>query len=174
MEKPAILLISVFIIIIIIGLIFFIKEKLEEQKDKTKKQIQQTQKQATYPKYRIKQKYMSNCELDFYYGIKSIIKDKYVIFPQVPLSQIVEKTTDDKYINELFRTIDFCIFNFQMNPLVCIEINDSSHYRNDRYIRDKKVQAILAEAELPLITLWTEYGVNCQYIEQRLKAHLEI
>jgi predicted NAD-dependent protein-ADP-ribosyltransferase YbiA (DUF1768 family) len=55
-----------------------------------------------------------------------------------------------------------------------IEINDNTHNTKERYIRDMKVKEILDKANLPIITLWTSYGVNYDYIERRLKEYIEL
>jgi hypothetical protein len=143
-----------------------------------KNRNQKTYKRATYeetkPQYKIKEKYITETEEKFGNAFKEIILNQYVIYPQVPLSQIVEKETKTKYQSELNRIIDFCIFSKEYKPLVCIEINDETHKQKERYIRDRKVKDILDNAQLPLITLWTSYGINKEYIEKRLKEHLDL
>ena len=39
-------------------------------------------------------------------------------------------------------------------PLLLVELNDSSHKRADRRMRDEKVAAICRSAGLPLVTFW--------------------
>ena len=80
------------------------------------------------------------------------------IQPQVNLASIVQKETNNYYINELFRNIDFGIFTKDYNELLLlIEINDSSHYLSERIKRDKKVQEILNCADIKLIKFYSEY-----------------
>ncbi len=123
--------------------------------------------------YFIKQQYISNCEQQYYKIISRLIKDKpNVVFPQVPLSQIVLKA--DKYQGELNRVIDFCIFSTDFRPLLCIEINDSTHERPERQERDAKVQAILNAAGLPLLTFWPKNGINTQTISDALQQFISI
>lgn len=162
-------LLIVFVLLIAVILIVL---KLDKKLKRNKKVKHPHQKQNT--QYYIKSKYISNCELQFYYAIKNIIGDKYVLFPQVPLSQIIIKKSNSKYQNELYRVMDFCIFSKDYTPLICIEINDETHRQKERYIRDKKVEAILNNAGLPLITLWTEYGVKYDYIKNRISNHIEL
>lgn len=119
--------------------------------------------------YSIKPKYISPNEQEYYEILKKIIGDRYIIFPQVPLSQLVEKHSSSNYRTELFRTIDFCIFDKNYYPLLCIEINDTSHLKKDRSQRDGRVSEILKSARLPLLTLWTYEAVNEQEIKKRLK-----
>ena len=82
----------------------------------------------------------------------------------------MEKQT---YVNELFRIIDFGVFDKEDNIILLIEINDSSHRLYHRRKRDEKVKEICAEAEIPLLTFWTEYCINEQYIERRINECLD-
>ena len=90
--------------------------------------------------------FMTESEQYFYNILKEIEKEYDVkVQPQINLASIIEKTTKHKYANELFRNIDFGIFDKNYSKLLlAIEINDSSHYRTDRIIRDKKVDKILS------------------------------
>ncbi len=125
-------------------------------------------------KYIKKRHYLTNTEIEFYEAIKEIIQDNYIVLPQIPLSQIVEKENKNKYQNELYRVIDICIFDKEYTPLLCIEINDETHHLKDRYMRDIKVKEILNKGGLPLITLWTIYGVNPEYIKKRINEHIKL
>ena len=44
---------------------------------------------------------------------------------------------------------------------------------HDRKERDKKVQKICEEAGIPIIKLWTSYGVNAEYISKVLNETIE-
>lgn len=82
---------------------------------------------------------------------------KYCVFPQVSLAAIVDKTSGGAYRNELFRTVDFVICALQgSRPLLVVELNDASHKRSERVLRDEKVRCILDRAGLPLLTLQIE------------------
>ncbi len=178
-------MVALFVCIGIVGFIMIIspfiykfikQDKNNNNKDyNKKKETENYNKQETAnSKYIIKNKYISYCELEFYEAIKNILNEKYIIFPQVPLSQIVTKQPETIWHTELFRIIDLCIFSKDYKPLVCIEINDETHHEKNRYLRDKKVQNILNEAKLPLITLWVNFGVKPDYIKRRLQEHIII
>ena len=53
------------------------------------------------------------------------------------------------------------------------EINDNSHNDYNRKKRDEKVSMICREAGIDIITLWTTYGVNREYITKRINTALE-
>jgi hypothetical protein len=109
-------------------------------------------------------------ENDYFNTLKGLINtEKFYIFPQVPLSQIVEKHSQSNYKNELFRVIDFCIFDLNYYPLLCIEINDTTHLKRRRAKRDEKVEEILKSAKLPLYTIWTYEEFNVEKFKKTLK-----
>jgi hypothetical protein len=43
-----------------------------------------------------------------------------------------------------------------------------------RQYRDIKVKEICAKACIPIITLWTEYAPDYEYIKKRLSIHLKL
>ena len=62
-----------------------------------------------------KKNIMTDYEYKFYLILKELEKYNYKVIPQVNLATIVEKVNNKKYYTELFRNIDFAIFdkNFQ-------------------------------------------------------------
>ena len=125
-------------------------------------------------KYEAKEAFITECEKKFFDAIKAIVGENYIVQPQINLASIVNKVTADRYRNELFRNIDFGVFDKSYKLLVLIEINDPSHDRSDRKDRDDKVKKICEEASIPLVTFWTKYGVNEEYIKNRLSKHLAL
>lgn len=125
-------------------------------------------------RYEAKDAFITECEKKFFEAIRSVVGENYIVQPQINLASIVNKTTADKYRNELFRNIDFGVFDKDYKLLVLIEINDPSHDREDRRNRDDKVKKICNEANIPLVTFWTKYGINDEYIKNRLSPYLSI
>ena len=95
-------------------------------------------------------KLMSAPELALYQLLKNIYEPKYVVLPQIALVSLVEKTTNTSYRNELFRIVDFVIFDTNFVPLCVVELLDASHNRADRKQRDEKVKNILEKANIPI------------------------
>lgn len=122
--------------------------------------------------YTAKNSIMTDCEIKYFNAIKEIIGVRYSIQPQINLASVIDKESHEKYRSELFRNIDFGIFDESYKLVVLIEINDQSHTRNDRRTRDARVASICEKAGIPLITFWTSYGVNKQYIRSRLSKYL--
>lgn len=128
------------------------------------------------PKKRYESKeYISDYEKHFLTIIENQFGQYYRIQPQVALSSIVNKNKKyaREYQNELYRTLDIGIFDKKtFQPLLMIEINDSTHKQANRYERDLKVREILKEAEIPLLTFYTHYSNNTPYVIKRIKENL--
>lgn len=131
--------------------------------------------QSSKTKYQSKQ-LMSEYEKYFYEILSKNFAQEYIIMPQVNLASIIEKIKDfpKQYQNELYRNIDFGIFDKNsMKPLLLIEINDKTHNQPDRIKRDLKVKEICNQANIKLITFYTKYENKPNYIVSRIKKELE-
>lgn len=106
-------------------------------------------------------------EIIFYNKLKKIENfGEYIVLPQINLASIINK--DTKYRNELFRNIDFGIFNKEYKPLILIELNDKTHKYKQRRKRDIKVNELCQKANLKLITFYTSYANEENYIINRI------
>lgn len=124
--------------------------------------------------YSLKNSIMTECEKSFFEVIKEIVEPQYTIQPQINLASVIDKEQHSKYRNELFRNIDFGIFDKNYSLVLLIEINDQSHTQPNRIDRDNKVKSICADAGIPLITFWTKYGIDKKYIYNRLQEYLPL
>lgn len=145
--------------------ILLFKYKIEKPK---KNYANESTDESKQTEYLLKKSLITQNEKPYFETIKKIIEPHYIIQPQINLASIIDKKSPDKFRNELFRNIDFGIFDQNYKPLLLIEINDESHLTPSRKERDKKVHAICKDAGIPMITLWTKYGVNEAYINKRL------
>ena len=117
-------------------------------------------------------KLLTNCEKKYQQIIQRSIPESYKLIPQVCLASIIEKTDKFAYANELFRIVDFGVFDEYNNVKLLIEINDRSHNRSDRIARDYKVKTICEEANIPLITFWVTANISETYIKSTIQATL--
>ena len=128
-------------------------------------------------KYYVQKKLMTNYEKYFYNIFLELEKEYFVrIQPQVNLATIIDINTNGRsnYL-ELFRNIDFYIFTRDFEHLILlIEINDKTHNNPDRIKRDKKVRKICEEAGIKLITFYSDYPNNKDYVINRIKKELNI
>lgn len=136
----------------------------EVNKDKAKDKV-----------YKTKQ-LMSDCEKYFYDVIRENLNNKYILIPQVNLASIVNKQKDfpTQYQNELYRNIDFGIFDKEtMNVKLLVEINDKTHNQSKRVGRDIKVKDICEKANIKLITFYTKFPNKKEYIINRINENLK-
>ncbi len=119
-----------------------------------------------------RKEFMTTYELLFYEKMKDLEKE-YKIVPQINLATIVKKINKG-YINELFKNIDFAIFDKDYkNVLLLIEINDSTHNKINRKDRDLKVKKICNDSNIKLITFYTKYPNEKEYVLKRINEELE-
>ena len=119
---------------------------------------------------------MTEYEKYFYKILSENFSDKYLIMPQVNLASVVNKIKDfpKQYQNELYRNIDFGIYDKQtLLPLLLIEINDKTHNQPNRIARDKKVKEICQIAGIKLITFYSSYENKKDYVINRIVNELK-
>ena len=122
-----------------------------------------------------KKKLMTDYEKYFYNILKELEPELNIkIHPQINLASIITKHTNNYYISELFRNIDFAIFDKNYDKLLLlIEINDSTHKTYKRIIRDEKVDAIVKNAGIRLIKFYSNYPNKKDYVKERIKKELK-
>lgn len=119
--------------------------------------------------YQLKSSLVTDTEMRYLNCIKNVLPEGFLIQPQINLASFIVRTDGARYQNELYRNVDFIITDLFYKPLILIEINDQTHLSHDRVERDKKVANICEEAGIPIIKLWTSYGVNPEYIKKRIE-----
>lgn len=136
------------------------------------KDDEDVEKATTDIKYE-KKTIMSDYEIMFYNRMKDL-ETEYNIVPQVVLSSVVDKKSKQKYRSELYRIIDFAIFSKDYSKLLLlIELNDNTHNQRKRKDRDLKVKKICNSAKIKLITFYTKYPNEKDYIINRIKKEIE-
>lgn len=125
--------------------------------------------------YILRQTLMTSNERIFFEKLRRAIGDKYDIYPQVNLDKIFKI----KYLGgrSAFnaakwaidrRSIDFLITKREsQSPYIGIELDDSTHYREDRVNRDEKVNALFRENGIELMRINGVNGISEQ--ELRMK-----
>lgn len=119
--------------------------------------------------YEVRDRLISKSEQEFYEAIKKSLPGGYCVFPQINLASFIERTDHARFHNELFRNVDFLVVDFEYRPKLIIEINDQTHLNAERKDRDEKVRKICEEAGIPILKLWTSYGVNQDYINSKIE-----
>lgn len=122
--------------------------------------------------YDLRETLITKSERSFFDAIKLSVPEGYQVFPQINLASFIDRTDDAKFRNELFRNVDFLITDAEFRPKIVVEINDQTHLTKERKERDEKVCKICEEAGIPVLKLWTSYGVNLEYIKGRIDETL--
>lgn len=136
------------------------------------KDDEDVEKATTDIKYE-KKPIMSDYEIMFYNRMKDL-ETEYNIVPQLVLSSVVDKKSKQKYRSELYRIIDFAIFSKDYSKLLLlIELNDNTHNQRKRKDRDLKVKKICNSAKIKIITFYTKYPNEKDYIINRIKKEIE-
>ncbi len=101
---------------------------------------------------------LSIYEKKFFKLMREKLGNKFIITPQVNLQSIIETPLSYGRNEELFRNIDFGIFDTEMyNPILLIEVNGKQHQNNDYWKkRDKSVMEIIEKANIGFLTIDNE------------------
>lgn len=156
------------LILILICIIAFLLYKNHKSSPAQEEITEDNTKPYTYTKKPL----LTEMEKKFLIAIKKSTGDNYTVQPQVNLATVIQKQGEFKYQNELYRNVDFGIFNKNYECVLLIEINDETHNDPSRKKRDAKVKEICKSAEIPLITFYTKYGVNQKYIDEKIKENI--
>jgi hypothetical protein len=106
--------------------------------------------------YRLRDDFLSPAELLFYRALTAAVGAQTVVCPKVNLGDImfVARPNENKGARGRIsqKHVDFLLCNpATMRPLVGVELDDSSHQRQDRQARDEFVDSVFAAASLPLV-----------------------
>lgn len=118
--------------------------------------------------YELKDSMVTKTEMEYLKAIKAVLPEQCLVQVQANLASFIKRTDNARFQSELFRNVDFIIMDSEYHPLAVIEVNDKTHLTEERRARDKKVANICEEAGIPVIVLWTSYGVNPDYIKKRI------
>ena len=129
--------------------------------------------------YRLKASLLSPAEHNFFLSMRRVVAERAVITPKVGLDelfwvQLQDKSQSRGYLNKINRKhVDFLLCDPKtMRPLVGIELDDSSHQREDRQERDMFVDGVFAAAGLPLIHASAKRAYVVDEIAALLAPHL--
>jgi hypothetical protein len=129
--------------------------------------------EVNYQPYTKRRYLFSVSELKFFELLKEIIGDNYYIFPKVRICDIIEPKNKGDYSN--FNRIKSKHVDFLLcakNPIsskIIIELDDKSHDAPSRQNRDKFVDEIFANAEIPIVHIKVQYAYNKEDITQKLQ-----
>lgn len=126
------------------------------------------------PKY-----YMRAEELEYLKKLEDMFKGKYIVEPQVHLSDIADVKfgyyDHDNLFYELKRIIlDYVIFDLNYKPLVGIELNGKSHLFKSRKSRDKFTENLLANIGVEYFEINLADVPDRKTIMEKLESKIEL
>lgn len=146
-------------------LVALIQEWLSDEKQTT----------ATPPSYQLRDDFITKAEHHFYRSLQAAVADHALIMAKVSLGDLFYPRTKDRslwrtHYNKVDRKhVDFLLVDKQtLQPLIGIELDDSSHKRTDRKERDRFVDSVFASAELPLLHFRAARAYDVGQISQRV------
>lgn len=112
----------------------------------------------------------------FYNVLLGIAKElNYTLFAQVPLYAIVttqnnlDYSTQTKYFNKIScKSIDFVLVDEKCRILLCIELDDNTHYKKNRIERDEFINKLFKDLGISLL----RYPVYTTYYKDTLKKRI--
>lgn len=149
-------------IIIILGILLFLKKEKTPDKEKTPYQ------------YKKKIYFFSKNELNFYRELDQKATElNLILFSKVRLADIVEPIGKGSNWQSQFNRIrskhvDFILCDLpSIKPVLVIELDDNSHNKPDRQERDTFVDRVLEQAGIPII-----HTKDSSKIDEKIKATL--
>jgi hypothetical protein len=156
------------IFILVIGVLAFIIKLISENKTPT------VQEERDLP-YRKNKYFFSLAERRFYEVLKEVAAEQnLVLFAKVRLADIVYVPRDrhwQKYWNKIqSKHVDFLLCEpLEYEPMLGVELDDSSHGREDRIVRDMFMNAVFESVGLKLLRI----PVRGEYIKEELTHDLQ-
>lgn len=130
-------------------------------------------------KYMRKQFIMTMSEKRFYEALQEAIGTAYMIYPQAHFDLFLDhKVKGQNWRGALStiqrKSVDFLICSrHYYSPLVAIELDDSSHLREDRAARDEKVEEICKSAGMPLVRFKATNQYSPNELLEKLAPYLK-
>jgi hypothetical protein len=111
-------------------------------------------------RYFLRDNFLSPAEQSFYLVLKHLVSDQAIICTKVSLGDLFFVKSNDRskfrtYTNKIDRKhVDFLLCDPKtVQPLVGLELDDKSHQRSDRKVRDEFVEMVFKAAKLPLLRI---------------------
>ena len=128
--------------------------------------------------YRLRDDFLSPAEFSFYKVLSSVVGTRLTIQSKVRLADIffVARPNENvAFFNRIAQKhIDFLVCDsVTMKPLFGVELDDSSHKRNDRQEREEFVENVCKVTGLPLLRLPVQREYNSREISVQIAPFLK-
>ncbi len=129
--------------------------------------------------YRLRDDFVTEAEFAFYTALRAYLDESILICPKVNLADLFFPAVDSgekmRYLNKINRKhVDFLLCDAEtLEPVCGVELDDSSHQREDRARRDAFVDMVYEAAGIPLVHVPLENGYSVEYLQDLLEDVLE-
>jgi hypothetical protein len=124
---------------------------------------------------------LTAAEQKFYEALDAAIDGRFLILSKVRLADLFIVTSASRSARyRVFRSIackhvDFVLAEPEnLNPIAAIELDDSSHQRADRRLRDQLLDDLFEKAAFPLLRFRTAATYSPRLIEERVEEVVEL
>ena len=128
--------------------------------------------------YRRKEALLTGAERSFFGVLQQVAGERYELFAMVRLADLIEVVPGTEKWRSHFNRIqskhvDFALCDERtLQPLLAIELDDSSHSRQKRQERDAFVDAALEEAGLRLLRVPARKGYELEELRRAIDGAL--
>ncbi len=132
------------------------------------------------PKYEYKRKsfFMTRTEQAFYKGLVQAVGSEFFIFPQAHLPTLIDEKVPGQdwraarsHVNR--KSVDFVLCDKEyISPKLAIELDDSSHERQERIERDREVERIFDSVGMPLLRVEYRENLSVEELASRIREKL--
>lgn len=130
--------------------------------------------------YCLRDDFVTEAEFAFYTALRAYLDDSILICPKVNLADLffpsVESGEKMRYLNKINRKhVDFLLCDAEtLEPVCGVELDDSSHQREDRIRRDQFVDQVYNSAGFPLVHVPLQNGYSVSFLQDLFEDVLEI
>lgn len=157
--------------LLIIIIIILIIDKIIKRENQNNENINNNTKINYKDLYNKKEYLLTQQELKFFKLIKNITdKNNLNLFTQVALYEIITSKNIKDFNKIKSKTIDFVITDVNSKIKLCIELDDTTHIKENRQQRDKFIEELFKQLDIKLIRIPVQNYYNLKEIEEKIKG----
>jgi hypothetical protein len=130
--------------------------------------------------FKLRDDFLSNAEISFCQVLRGVVAERALVCPKVNLGDLFFVATGNRRKNRALtnrvdrKRVDFLLCEPKtMHPVVGAELDDRSHDKGDRQVRDQLVEKVFTAAGLPLVRFTVKSGYASSEVEAQINAFLE-